>query len=261
MRTDLGFTLGDLERLCPAIYSDKPAESVSNKFVHIRTADVVEALYDAGFKASRAQQKKTRSAERMATTRHLLCFRRQSGFNQLVAGEYIPEVVLVSAHDGTTAYNLFGGMFRVVCANGLIVGSSIYGISVPHIGEVAKNVVQASLQIAESMGEMESVVERMRTHALAYERAMGFAEHAMDIRYKEERPFKAELLLERRRAGDAHDDLWTTYNVVQENLMKGGQEGRSATGRRSIARGIGRVTKDVIYNQKLWDLALEYLND
>ena len=259
MRSDSPIAFSDIAKIAPAIFAEKPSQNVSPQFVHIRTADVVRALYDAGFAASRVQQKKARTVEAMATTRHLLCFRKAESFTELKVDSYIPEVVIVTAHDGTTAYRLLGGMYRVICANGLIVGSTVYGINVAHKGDVARGVVEASLKIVDSMAEMEDVVARMRSHALAYERAMGFAEHAMDIRYGDERPFQASELLVTRRLEDKGHDLWTTYNVVQENLMKGGQEGLTATGRRSTSRAINRVTKDVIYNQKLWDLAVEYM--
>ena len=33
----------------------------------------------------------------------------------------VPEVVFLNSHDGTSAYQLRMGIFRVVCTNGLIV--------------------------------------------------------------------------------------------------------------------------------------------
>ena len=55
-----------------------------------------------------------------------------------------------------------------------------------------------------------------------------------------------------RREQDRCTDLWTVFNVVQENLMRGGFS-NSDTGRR--ARAVKNIDKTVTYNQGVWDLA------
>jgi hypothetical protein len=55
--------------------------------------------------------------------------------------------------------------------------------------------------------------------------------------------------------GDYKDDLWTTFNRVQENLINGGVRGRSATGRRMSTRAVGGVNENVKLNKALWSLA------
>ena len=63
-------------------------------------------------------------------------------------------------------------------------------------------------------------------------------------------------LLVPRRAEDAGDDLWRTFNVVQENVLRGGL--RPADGFRRLARtrAIRAIREDVRLNSGLWDLAL-----
>ena len=62
-------------------------------------------------------------------------------------------------------------------------------------------------------------------------------------------------LLAPRRAEDRKPDLWSTANVVQENLMKGGIRGVSGTtGRRIRTRGVSSVAEDVRLNRALWTL-------
>lgn len=58
-----------------------------------------------------------------------------------------------------------------------------------------------------------------------------------------------------RRGADRKTDLWTTANVVQENVIKGGVGGISATtGRRMKTRAINSVGEDVRLNRALWSL-------
>ena len=58
-----------------------------------------------------------------------------------------------------------------------------------------------------------------------------------------------------RREVDKKTDLWTTLNVAQENLLRGGFLNGS-TNRR--VRAISNIQKDVNLNSQLWDLASTY---
>jgi hypothetical protein len=54
-------------------------------------------------------------------------------------------------------------------------------------------------------------------------------------------------------------DLWTVFNRVQENMMRGGLEGLSANGRRIRTGGIRAMGSTVKVNTSLWELAESYV--
>jgi hypothetical protein len=62
-----------------------------------------------------------------------------------------------------------------------------------------------------------------------------------------------------RRHDDQASDLWTTFNVVQENVIRGGLTavGRDANGRRrrTTTRAVNGIDQDVRLNKGLWVLA------
>ena len=58
--------------------------------------------------------------------RHLIRLRRRVETVQL--RDAIPEIVFLNSHDGTSAYQLRVGLFRVVCTNGLIVSASVFPV-------------------------------------------------------------------------------------------------------------------------------------
>jgi hypothetical protein len=64
----------------------------------------------------------------------------------------------------------------------------------------------------------------------------------------------AQLLAPRRRE-DTANDLWTTFNVVQENVIKGGLHGvgRDANNRRRrvTTRAVNGIDQDVKLNKAL----------
>lgn len=70
-------------------------------------------------------------------------------------------------------------------------------------------------------------------------------------------PITEDQLLRARRTEDNRPDLWTTFQRVQENVIKGGVRGRSATGRRMSTRGVTGIDQDLRLNRAMWVLAEE----
>jgi len=70
-------------------------------------------------------------------------------------------------------------------------------------------------------------------------------------------PVAAEQLIEARRPEDIGNSLWTTFQRVQENVIRGGRTGRSAQGRRLQTRPVGSIDRGVSLNRALWMLAEE----
>lgn len=57
-----------------------------------------------------------------------------------------------------------------------------------------------------------------------------------------------------RRFEDRDPSLWTTFNVVQENLIRGGLKGVGSTGRNMTTRAVASVHENVKLNKALWNL-------
>lgn len=70
-------------------------------------------------------------------------------------------------------------------------------------------------------------------------------------------PVTAEQQIEARRPEDIGHSLWTTFQRVQENVIRGGQPGRSVQGRRLQTRPVGSIDRGVSLNRALWMLAEE----
>lgn len=63
-------------------------------------------------------------------------------------------------------------------------------------------------------------------------------------------------LLNPLRTEDMKDDLYTTLNVLQENLLSSKISGYNKdTGRRFTSKEITSISKDVEINKGLWDIA------
>jgi hypothetical protein len=122
-------------------------------------------------------------------------------------------------------------------------------------------VATGALRISEQFEILAGQVERMEARQLLREEQIKFAHAAMTVRYPDmaqARMLPASLLY-CRRVEDQPDNLWSTLNRVQENLLRGGLTRWAANGRLSHTRRITSLREDVRINGRLWDLAAQML--
>ncbi len=55
--------------------------------------------------------------------------------------------------------------------------------------------------------------------------------------------------------GEGNRDLYRTFNVLQENTLRGGVQGVNPRGRKTRTRSIRSVSATITLNQKLWQIA------
>jgi hypothetical protein len=256
---DAALSLDTVRAHAPAVFATAAHERMSRKYTFIPTERVLTGLMQAGFVPVDARQTKTRSAS-IGHARHVVRLRRR--FETVQLRDSVPEVVFLNSHDGTSAYQLRVGIFRVVCTNGLIVSHGAFpSIRVSHRGNVVDEVVSGALEISERFGTMAAQVESMERRMLLKDEQIALAEHALALRFPNltEAGIQPEQLLTCRRVEDIGDDLWKTLNRVQENLLGGGLSRRTASGRMTRTRRITSIKEDLRLNSQLWDLASQAL--
>jgi hypothetical protein len=250
-----------LTQSVPAAFAETPdVNRTSRHYQFISTARVIDALLEAGFEPTRAQQ--TRSHGSPNHARHMIRFSYIKSELSLI--DAVPELILINSHDATSAYTLRAGLFRPVCTNGLCSQIGDFGLlHVPHRGNVIHNVVDGALQIARGFSDITCIVEQMAARTLDDRERRDFAAAALHVRYphaEQHVPVLADQLLSARRDADFGNSLWLTYNVVQENLVAGGLHGRSASGRSSRTRAIRAIRYDIRINVGLWNHAMTLLD-
>lgn len=249
-------SLQDVQRMAPATFSEQAAEFTGSRYVFISTRDIVTALMDAGFEPTEAVQTRARP-DNAPYARHMLRF--QPVVKTLSLDDVLGEIVLINSHDGRSAYQLRAGLFRPVCTNGMLTSLGDFGlIQVSHRGNVVRNVVEAAQRIADGFSQIGEVVEEMRATTLSGGQQLDFARDALKLRFAAhaQPPVLPAQMLERRRVADIGDDVWRTFNAVQEHVIRGGLCGRTATGRVTPTRGIRAIRESVRLNTGLWNLAL-----
>jgi hypothetical protein len=242
----------ELARRVPSIFAAGGSEHVSQRYGFIPTIDVVRGLGNSGFRPVMATQSRTRIDGRESFVKHIMRFRHESALEKVGV---IPEIVLVNSHDGTTSYQLRAGVFRIVCGNGLIAGAETFCRRVRHQGDVVNRVVEAANDLIEIVPiSVEKAVE-WKGIELKREEAVAYAQSAMALKWDgEEFPVTPDQILTPRRTADQNTDLWTAFNVVQENIVRGGIRYKTEAGSRMKTRAVNSVGENVRLNTALWTL-------
>lgn len=253
--------LENLKKRVPSVFTESGSNKTSDKYKHISTANIVNGLLHEGFVPTWATQCRTRLADKRDFTKHMMRFRHVNA-RPTASGLY-PEIVLINSHDGLSSYRLMAGVFRLVCSNGLIAGNTYDEIRVRHQGDILGNVIEGTYRVIEDSKKMIGSAERMSTIALSNPEKKFFAEAAHSIRFENSSMSEAieavKLLSPRRSVEINKDDLFTVFNIAQENLIKGGVYGyaKDANGyqKRVRTRAINSIDQNTILNRALWSLA------
>lgn len=262
-RDGLGYarplTDDEIMRTAPAIYAESAHDSRSDRYAYIPTRDLVAGMRAEGFMPVKVSQAKARDEDRAGHAKHLIRFRRE---DQLASAE-AREVVIVNSHDGSSGFRLMAGVFRLVCANGLIVGRADNEIRLRHSGNAVGQVIEGAYSIVKDFDSVTEQIETMKALELKPEHRIAFGRAALALRFDDPDNcgIKPEQIIRPLRQEDQRADLWTTFNVAQEHIIRGGMRGwrTNANGRpaRATTREVKGIDQNVALNRGLWVLAAE----
>jgi hypothetical protein len=260
----------EMRLIAPSIFAAQPHISRSERFRVIPTIEVLCSLEQEGFVAVGVKQSASRDATKIGYTKHMIRLRRLDNAQKYRVGGAVCEIILKNANDGTSAYELLAGLFRIRCLNSLVAQiATVDSIKVRHSGDALEKVIDGTYRV---LGQADAVLAAPQDWSritLDYEAKAVLAKAAHALRFgdaegKVKTPIRPEQLLTPRRADDRADDLWTTLNVIQENVMRGGlsarapattdQHGRWRRGRLVTTRAVNNIDQDVKLNKALWVL-------
>lgn len=252
-RSDSPLSNDQIARHAPSVLATEAHASRGDRYAYIPTIQVLDGLRNEGFMPYEVRQTKVRDQSRREFTKHMVRLRHA---NQIVGNSEVPEIILINSHDGTSSYQLMAGVFRFVCSNGLIAGDVMEDIRIRHTGNVTGDVIEGCTRVLDNLQLVHERIDEYKSVTLNRDEELAFAKAALQLRYEEnESPVMHSQLLQARRLDDRKGDLWTAFNRVQENLVRGGLRGRSASGRRMSTREVGGVNENVKLNKALWTLA------
>lgn len=256
---DRPMTEDAMRAIAPSIFATEAHSSRSHRFAPVATIEIVRGMIAEGFMPVMAGQSLPRNESKMDFTKHMVKFRRHDA---LTVGDNVMEIVLVNGNDGSAAYRLEAGVFRIACLNGMIAKQKDFGgVKIRHSGDAMGKVIEGSYEVLKNAERIMRAPQDWSQIQLTERERYAFARGAHVERFGAESAtsVKPAQLLIPRRAADTGHDLWSTFNVIQENAIRGGVESyaQNEHGRiqRRTTREVRGISDNVRVNQGLWEMA------
>ena len=252
-------TTQKLRELVPAAFSYNPVVGVGANYTFVSTKKIIENLEKLDWHPVVAKQDKSSDVRNSAFVKHMIRFRHGSMFDKSIVknvGETIPEFVLINSHNRTFRFTLTFGLFRLVCSNGLVVHDELYTkINTRHIGFDFDDLAETVDSYVESFPLILEKIDLYKNIMLNRAEKIEMAKKAATFSWGKSAKVDAELLIKPKRDEDAGDSLWKVFNVIQENITKGGITYITSSGnRKATTQPITAVRRDFVFNQKFWIL-------
>ena len=244
-----------LKQQAPALFTEQPHYEVSDKYHFVSTIDVIDEIKSFNWYPTSVQQSSVKDDDKEGYQRHLVRFRH---FDDLLnPRDNAVELLLFNSHDRTTAFSISVGIYRFVCSNGLVIADSVFAsYKIKHIGDRYTDIATAIDKITSFKPQLQQKIDIFESITLSQAEQESFARSSILLRFDRHLQVDYKDLLIPHRDADTKDDLYTTLNIIQENLLRGNISGvNNTTGRKFTSREITSISKDVDVNQGLWDIA------
>lgn len=239
----------------PAIFAEQPSPVVSPSYKFFSTLEILQGLENNGWSVQTATQVRTRDPGRKPFAKHLISLvHNDLPFQKKELGNVRPTLNLVNSHNHTSKLLGVLGLFRLVCLNGAMVCvGEVFGISLRH--DTDANIPELTGRFVDQGRNLIETADRWASVQLSDDQRLELAVAARTIRFGEDSNIDPRGLLVPRRSFDDKSDLWTTFNVLQENIMQGGIR---FNGMRRQSRAITNIDKNVGTNLGLWQAAEKF---
>jgi hypothetical protein len=237
------------------------AVGVSKRYANVTTADVISTLLEAGFTTKRITVYGGKKPDEFRG--HCITLEHPTLVNQAKDESY-PVVYLRNSFDGSSAFKLELGVYRLICSNGLKAFSGEFMAKIRHVGSAKDKARIAGQELISKASLLMGQAEAMKQRVLTNAEASIFTARALSLVIpKDARPTIGTIsaLTLVRRDEDQGQDVWRLFNVIQENAMHGkipyisvnadGVESHQST------RAIRSITRDFSFNKSLWQIAYQ----
>jgi len=254
--------------LTSVMQTHRPA-FVSQNYAFIQTAPLIRLVQEYGWKLRSCKTPRVKKAGREGFQKHYLEFVPNNVDTLLARDGETPRIVLINSHDRTSALSFNFGWFRMACENGLYVGDSfLSSFKVYHTGKgLEEKCREAMSEALRRFPEVESVRQRMKQIVLTSDQIsqLTILTNRAVCGVRNLNSIESPLYNIQRQA-DVGRDLWTVYNVLQEqslSAINGSVVELDANGvirsRKKKARKVKSLQLDQKINKAVFDEAYNML--
>lgn len=239
---------------------------MSDKYKFQSSSRLIDFIESNGFRHSATSFGRVKNVAKVGKQKHVMIF-QHNDFK--IDDENKLQLLVTNSHcgDSSVVFNL--GLFRTVCANGLVVGDSFFQHSVKHVGSEFYNNIACSLEyILDSYGVIIDRVNTMRSTLITPDQR--------DALYNAvERKLLSNITnlhsvtsgIRAKRVIDRDgNDLFTALNIAQENAIRGGIQYKTTkeidgitTINNNTTRAIKSIDKSSKINKFVWSEATKLI--
>ena len=265
---DYYLTKEQLKEVCPIAFKSAPTNpGVTDKYLFVNTETIIDDLAKLGWKPVTAAMRKNRGKDTIFS-KHMVSFQNPNiKITSKDGDDAFPRIIMTNSHDGLQAFKFSVGIFRLVCSNGLVVADEKFSeFKIRHKGYTFAELRDVVAQAVKDLPNKVEVLNKMRNKILTQDEKQKLALDALLIRAgitpdsdkAKEFEYDQETIqdiLEPKRKEDKGDDLWKTFNVIQEKITQGEFHAAFKGAKVRKIRKIKSFEKDLQVNKELFKLA------
>jgi hypothetical protein len=189
----------------------------SSKYRQVKTIDLINRFKELGFEVRSANQAKCKRGSKFA--RHVVRLIRPEHLrdNSMIDK---PELVVINSHDARSSLQIRLGIYRLICANGLTIGTDLFVHRIRHQGRTYSAIDKAVSAVVQALPLISMQINQLKQIKLTHHEVYTFAETVAKARLKDffevhDRTFMAN------RPEDDNNDAYTVLNLIQEKFKRG----------------------------------------
>ena len=242
-----------------AFYQTQPSSNTSDKYKPISTKEVTDFFLNNGFHLSGYQQANTIKPDYHGKSKHIVRLRPLSAYNsqgELISKQGTPEIVIYNSHNKYTSLKLNIGIYRLICANGMVMGDEFFQGKVNHIGQnLNQNLEELLVATKEKFKEVYATIDKLQSTQLDLTNQRQLVEAAFNTRKSSDKQFLTfediKKNLQPTRLMDEPKDLYTQMNILQEKLIRGGFQYSFRNDKNQVSTKKFNRTNDITAQEKI----------
>lgn len=239
-----------------AINATNKKDDLSSKYQFASSKDIIEVLQDNNWYVTQAKQARVLKPENVGFQKHIVVLANKQFEQEIDVGGSLPRIMLKNSHDGKSSLQLISGIFEKICSNGLMVGNESATFKINHIAFTPQKLEEGIKHVQQELIKALEFSDKAKTITMDKDEERILAESAIELAFDgDQYSVRPESLLFRRHYQQKDANLWNTFNVIQENVIKGGVRQTRQDGTRIRSREVKNIDRNINLNKALWSLA------
>lgn len=252
--------------LSPSYLNDQKHPKKSERFEVVQPSMLGAILQDHGFDLIHLKTSRSKKPENSNFQTTVSRYRSRQALN--IEGLSL-DIIIKAPHIYGSIETVLG-LFRGICSNQLTAGTRFESFKFKHMGNPLEQLNRTIPLLVNQQSQLETTIEKLKNKTLSIHDAFEFAKLAALIRLGGRENIESIILkslLTTRRVEDRSLDMFSVYNVVQENIQRYGisyfsRDLQPDSSTKIVAHKLRRMHDNsaisIDFNRQLFDLACNF---